>query len=459
MAGSSDSDGRSLGRRRDSSTDGIEPVGAEPGAEDLPVVGIVATPEAGDAVVRTTVRARRRGYDVLVTHGKSTAPECVDLAADLGAVVVEHDSPERGEGSLRNLLAGAAVAYSYSGVILQSERCDRIDFERTLEAFDETDDRTLEAVSEASRTMVLAGIPAYNEADTIGEVVQGAHEHVDEVLVVDDGSDDATAAQAREAGATVVEHERNRNYGEALKTVFREAYRRDVGHLVTLDADGQHDPADIPDLVDTQRETDAEVVIANRFDGDTSMPLYRRVGTRLINGVTNVSLNIVSPRTTFGDTQNGFRAYDAAAVESLAEDARIGDDMDASIDIIYHAYTEGLSFAETPTTIDYDVDDANSQDPISHGMTLLHNLLVILERERPITVFGVPGLLGAIVGVGAGYWTVSNYLTTGEFSVGLALLSVLLLLAGTIACFVSLVLHSLNTYFADVQSPVSGAST
>jgi glycosyltransferase involved in cell wall biosynthesis len=119
----------------------------------------------------------------------------------------------------------------------------------------------------------LVGIPAYNEADSIGGVVSSALPHADDVLVVDDGSADATSKRARRAGATVVAHEDNRGYGAALATLFDRAHAMDVDHLVVLDGDGQHDADDIPKLIETQRHTGAEIVVASRFVlGHSALP-------------------------------------------------------------------------------------------------------------------------------------------------------------------------------------------
>jgi hypothetical protein len=226
-------------------------------------------------------------------------------------------------------------------------------------------------------SQILVGIPAYNEGASIGRVVAETVEYADDVLVVDDGSTDRTAAMARTAGATVVEHAENRGYGAALKTIFEEADRRDVDHLVLLDGDGQHDATDIPELVEEQRETDADIVIGSRFSGEseTEMRLYRRVGVEIVNLATNLSLGIVRPRSWIRDTQSGFRTYNETAIGSLAADDTLSDRMSAITDILYHADQLGYDIAETGTTIDYDVENANSHNPITHGLVLVGNIL------------------------------------------------------------------------------------
>src|SRR5689334_3086275 len=94
------------------------------------------------------------------------------------------------------------------------------------------------------RAPIIAAIPAHNEARFIGSVVLSALQHVDMVVVVDDGSSDSTADIAEAAGAIVVRHETNRGYGEAINTAFREARKLEAAALVLVDGDGQHYAAD-----------------------------------------------------------------------------------------------------------------------------------------------------------------------------------------------------------------------
>ncbi|UPM44440.1 glycosyltransferase family 2 protein [Halocatena salina] len=298
---------------------------------------------------------------------------------------------------------------------------------------------------------VLVAIPAYNEAATISDIVQRADEHADYVLVIDDGSDDDTAARATAAGATVIEHRRNRGYGAAIKTAFEAAFRYDANHLVILDGDGQHDPADVPRLVAAQKRTDAHLVIGSRFvDGAVSnAPLYRRVGLKTINGLTNLSLGVVRAASRVSDTQSGFRAYDRTAIETLAADQNIGDWMDASTDILYHAHHHSYSIEEVPITVTYDVANASTQAPLSHGVVLVRNILKTIERERPLTALAVPGFGLTFSGLSVGYLSLDNYIQSGTFPIGLALTAAFLMLVGTFACFTAIVLHALSTYFAN----------
>jgi glycosyltransferase involved in cell wall biosynthesis len=309
--------------------------------------------------------------------------------------------------------------------------------------------------TENESTDCLVAIPAYNESGAIADVVSQAESHADEVLVVDDGSADATAARARDAGATVVQHERNKGYGAALRRTFREADRRGATDLVIIDGDGQHDPADIPRLLDRQSDTRPQIVIGSRFVGDrkSEIPAYRRLGLWVVNAITNLSMGTGGSKRRVKDTQSGFRAYNAAAITSLADDGAIGDGMGASTDVLYHARQCDFEIEEVGTEISYDVGNASSHNPIAHGLTLVSSLLCTIERDHPIALLGVPGFVSSFVGFGFGYRMISNYVASGSFPLGLAISTTFFLLIGVFACFTAIILHSLNRYF-DSGTPV-----
>ena len=419
-------------------------------AAQHPAVGMVATPTNANEIAVAVLRAKNAGYQSIVA---ATDPslEGVQLSKNLGADVVVPDDPRVTEEELWALLTRTARASGYPGLFRHTDLSQTIDFEASTETIADASEYVIDpefAPRVSERPSVLAAIPAYNEADAIGTVVEQATAVADEVVVIDDGSTDDTVAEARTAGATIIEHDTNKGYGGALKTAFTEAKRAGAEHLVILDGDGQHDPADIPELVAQQEETDADIVIGSRFGerSQTDLPLYRQFGVRVVNLLTNLSLGVVRKPSRIADTQSGFRVYNRQAIESLADDDTIGDHMGASTDILYHAHRQNYRVEEFGTTIKYDVDNASSQNPVSHGLHLVSNILRTVERERPVTVLGVPGFVSAIVGIGFGYWTFSNYLATGVFPLGLAMVSIFFTLAGIFAAFTAIILHSLETH-------------
>jgi glycosyltransferase involved in cell wall biosynthesis len=416
-----------------------------------PAVGLVATRDNGDAIARAALRALERGHQVLITYRGDPPFAMTEFAETAGVRVIEPSTPHLTEDDLCRTLATAARTLGLPGVLFHGTSEAWIDYETSEIVFEADETACVEPVVESRGNggppETLVAIPAYNEAGAIGTVVSAAREHTDAVLVIDDGSDDDTALEAEQAGATVIEHVTNRGYGASLQTAFHAADRRHAEHLVVLDGDGQHDPADVPDLVAPLRNGDADVTIGSRFapGSETELPIYRRVGIGVVNLMTNLSLGVARSRSWVKDTQSGFRAYDRRAVETLAADGEIGDRMCASTDILYHAHHNDYTIAEVGTPIDYDVEEASTENPISHGVHLVMNILKTVERDRPVTLLGVPGFFAAFVGLGFGYWTISNYINTNVFPIGLAIVSMFFLLVGIFACFTSVILHSLNT--------------
>jgi glycosyltransferase involved in cell wall biosynthesis len=148
-------------------------------------------------------------------------------------------------------------------------------------------------------TCVLALIPAYNEADRVAEVVLGARAHLP-VLVVDDGSTDDTATRAAGAGATVLRQMPNQGKGAALRAGFRRALDEGYEAVLTLDADGQHDPAEIPKFLHAHAARGADLIIGAR--DFRRIPLVRRVANTL--GRWSLSWALGQP---VRDNQSGYR--------------------------------------------------------------------------------------------------------------------------------------------------------
>lgn len=156
---------------------------------------------------------------------------------------------------------------------------------------------------------ILALIPAWNEAPRLGPVVEATRRHLP-VLVVDDGSDDDTVTVAERAGATVVSHIRNQGKGVALLTGFHWALDRGYDGVVTLDADGQHEPDDIPRFLSAYETGRWDLIIGRRrFD---QMPFPRGYTNPFGSWLLSLALGERIP-----DNQSGFRLHDRRLLETL----------------------------------------------------------------------------------------------------------------------------------------------
>lgn len=160
--------------------------------------------------------------------------------------------------------------------------------------------------------LILAIIPAYNEGTRIARVVADAKQYVDSVIVVDDGSTDDTARNAAAAGARVVMHPENLGAGAATMTGLEAARRLQATAAITLDADEQHDPSDIPKLLAPIVANQADVVFGNRFGQRNSIPLVRRV----FNGIGNI-VSFMATGRWVDDSQCGFKVFGPQAIAQI----------------------------------------------------------------------------------------------------------------------------------------------
>jgi glycosyltransferase involved in cell wall biosynthesis len=163
----------------------------------------------------------------------------------------------------------------------------------------------------------VALIPAFNEAGSIADVVAGLRGAVSHVIVVDDGSTDGTAERARAAGAEVLEHAVNRGKGEAVRTGLARIRSGSFTHVLLLDGDMQHLPAEAPRLLDAAANTGADLVLGERRFTRADMPASRyhanRIGSRVLGWFIGAPVE---------DTQCGFRVFKVEALRRITLSAR-----------------------------------------------------------------------------------------------------------------------------------------
>jgi glycosyltransferase involved in cell wall biosynthesis len=199
-------------------------------------------------------------------------------------------------------------------------------------------------------------IPAYNEGRAIGRVLQVARASGLDILVVDDGSSDDTARVARESGVEVIVHQVNRGKGAAIRTAIAWALERGYGAALFMDADGQHDPAEIPRFADCYVATRADLIIGSRMAENRAMPLVRKLSNRFSSLL--VSLLAGTPVT---DSQSGYRLLSARLLERLRESGSSGFDFET--EMIIDAIWEGMRYCEVPISCIY-ADEKSHYHPI-----------------------------------------------------------------------------------------------
>ena len=162
----------------------------------------------------------------------------------------------------------------------------------------------------------LAIIPAYNEEASIQNITQSAGKFLP-ICVVDDGSSDRTVERAQEAGAHVIMHEKNKGKGAALRTGFHYALRQDVSAVITLDADGQHEPREIPRFLDAFQEKEYDLIIGAR--NFAQMPFSRR----LANTIGKTVYSWAAGQKIL-DNQCGYRLIERGLLEFLLDSQEPG---------------------------------------------------------------------------------------------------------------------------------------
>ena len=296
------------------------------------------------------------------------------------------------------------------------------------------------------KPFIIACIPAYREEGSIAKVIVKTMKHVDRVIVCDDGSADMTAEIAVELGAEVVRHERNMGYGASLRSLFGKAREIDADVMVTLDADGQHDPEAVPLLVQPILDGEADIVVGSRFldrKSEADIPSYRRNGIKLITDMAKAaSYNNVT------DAQSGYRAYSRKAI-SLIDPAEQG--MGASTEILLKAKEQNLSLAEVSVVIKYD-KGSSTQNPFVHGLDVVLSTVKYLSMRHPLLSFGVPGFVALIISGNFWAWTLQSFAETGEIITNVTLIAIAATIVGLMLLTTALLLWVLVSLIREGNS-------
>jgi glycosyltransferase involved in cell wall biosynthesis len=272
-------------------------------------------------------------------------------------------------------------------------------------------------------------------------VILDAQKFADIVVVCDDGSTDLTAKIAERLGADVVKHEQNAGYGAAIRSLFDRAREMGADILVTLDADGQHNANEIPNVLKPIADGVADVVIGSRFidaDGTAEMPLYRKVGARFITKIVNGSA-----KSGVTDSQSGFRAYSHLALERLSV-FELG--MGASVELLLEASNQDLKICEVPSTCKYINGNVatSTENPVTHGIGVVMSIIRLIVEEKPLSILGVPSFLFLFAGISFGVWMLQIYAVNHVIETNIALASIAFILVSFFMLSSAITLYAIS---------------
>jgi len=286
---------------------------------------------------------------------------------------------------------------------------------------------------------IVACIPAFKEEATVARVILRTQKYADHVLVCDDGSQDLTGEIAEKLGAFVIRHQRNMGKGHAVRSLLLEASMLGADVVVLLDADGQHDPSEIPMLVKPIEQGEADFVVGSRYlSAGNRIPFYRRVGLTVVDRWLRRA-----QKTGVSDTQCGYRAFSRKALEIVS--AFDADGYGVESEMLALATKNGLRVAEVPVNVAYvGLPKTSKGSPLKHGGELIGIVLRLMVEDRPLLLLGVPGAFLLMMGLISAIGLIFLFNVTRIFNIPLALISLGSASCGLILIVSSLILYVLN---------------
>jgi glycosyltransferase involved in cell wall biosynthesis len=281
---------------------------------------------------------------------------------------------------------------------------------------------------------VTIGIPAFNEEKNIAKIIVKLKKIYDEIIVCNDGSTDLTGEIAENLGVIVINHKQNLGYGAGINSIIKKSKEIDTDILVTFDADGQHKVEDVKKVIEPIKNGDADLVIGSRFLSKTKekIPEYRKIGINIITKVTNAGL-----KKKITDSQSGFRAYSKDLISKL-DISDMG--MGISTEILIKTNSLGFRITEIPITILYE-GKTSTQNPISHGTSVLFSTLKYTSIEHPLKFYGIPSLIFFVIGLSFTFLSIDYYMEVGRINPNITIVA-----AGTTAIAVILLVASVLLY-------------
>jgi glycosyltransferase involved in cell wall biosynthesis len=285
--------------------------------------------------------------------------------------------------------------------------------------------------------MIVACIPAYNEEKNIENTVYKVKQFVDRIIVCDDGSTDKTFEISNRLGIDVIRHKKNLGKGAALHSLFKHVKKFEPDVIVTIDADGQFLPSEIPKLTNPILNDGYDIVIGYRFEENDEMPRYRKFGNKMLDRVTNLAADL-----PFRDTQSGFRSYSMKALTCI--DFNI-DGFGADAEILVSASQADLKITERKITVLYNTGfKTSTKNPIPHFIEVVTSLIELIALKRPLSLLGIPGIFLLFIGILFAMTVVGVFNETRYFSIPFTLLSFGTVIAGLMLLLMSILLFAVS---------------
>jgi glycosyltransferase involved in cell wall biosynthesis len=284
---------------------------------------------------------------------------------------------------------------------------------------------------------ITAIIPALNEEIAIGTIVLKAKKYADRVIVIDDGSTDQTSEVAQQAGANVIRIPSTKGKGNALRLGFG-AISQDLNGdlaIVTIDADGQHNPDEIPKMIEPILAKKADMVIGSRYMNGNKIPMHRRIGQIILDHVTNLNSGY-----KITDTQSGFRSF---SIDTLPVFKFRQNGFSIESEMLIDALNAGLLIKEVDVGVRYDVD-CSTENALKHGLKVFIKILQDMEFNKPLYYFTIPGMFSVALGIAMGLYFLDDYYHGKSLYFGPSLLMILLTLVGMFMAFTGIILHSIS---------------
>ena len=285
--------------------------------------------------------------------------------------------------------------------------------------------------------MIIACIPAYNEEKNLGPVIIKTSKFVDKIIICDDGSTDLTSEISKRLDCDLIVHHNRRGKGAALKDLFERALSLGADIIVTLDADGQHHPKDIPALIEPILDSGLDIVVGSRFIGETKdVPSHRVIGNSVLTSFTNLLAGKSFKDIT--DTQSGFRAYSKNVIGYVkVQEQGMGVDSE----ILISASSGSFKVAEIPISVSYFGSEGSSLNPFHHGLDVFSSLFKIASEQKPLLYFGLPGIIMIFAGLVMGFRVLSIFLDTRAIAIGSGFISIGLIFIGFLVTTTAVVLQ------------------